>query len=368
MTEREKEILNEIRKNPLISQKELGEKLNITRTSVAVHIGNLIKKGHIKGKGYVLKEENYVTVIGGSNVDIQGFPNETLVMRDSNPGKVKMSLGGVGRNIAENLAKLSVKTKLVSAIGDDLYGEKILTECRLVGIDMDDTLVLKNFKSSTYLSVLDDRGDMVVALSDMDIIDNMTVDFIMDKQHTIKNSRVVVIDTNIPREVIENIVYNNKDQVIFLDTVSSKKAEKIKDLIGYFHTIKPNKIEMEALTGVKISTLIDMDKACSILIDKGVKRIFLSLGSEGLYYKDENTSNLFNPFKVSVINATGAGDAFMAGLVYSYLNDFDIDYTGRFSMASSVLALSHQDTINPAFSEENVIRKLKELRQVGEKR
>ena len=121
MTFRENEILEILKNNPMISQQEIADMLDISRASVAVHITNLMKKGQILGKGYILRKENYVTVIGGSNMDIQGFPNNPLVMKDSNPGKVDISMGGVGRNIAENLSRLDVNTKLISAMGNDLY-------------------------------------------------------------------------------------------------------------------------------------------------------------------------------------------------------------------------------------------------------
>lgn len=127
MTDREKEILDVIKENPMISQQELADRLSITRSSVAVHITNLMKKGYIIGKGYILKKSNYITVIGGSNIDIQGVPNKSLVLFDSNPGKVDISLGGVGRNIADNICRLGINTKLISAIGNDLYGNQLLS-------------------------------------------------------------------------------------------------------------------------------------------------------------------------------------------------------------------------------------------------
>lgn len=117
MTNREEEILRLIRQNPLISQRELAEELGITRSSAAVHITNLIKKGYIKGKGYVVQEDPYVCMVGGANMDIQGFPGGTFRFRDSNPGSVKLSLGGVGRNIAENMVKLGLMTKLLTVVG-----------------------------------------------------------------------------------------------------------------------------------------------------------------------------------------------------------------------------------------------------------
>ncbi|NCU32778.1 MAG: winged helix-turn-helix transcriptional regulator, partial [Candidatus Moranbacteria bacterium] len=121
MTQREQEILAILKTEPTISQQELANRLNITRSSVAVHITNLIKKGYILGKGYVISEDPYVVVIGGANIDIQGYPHQPLIPHDSNIGTVKMSLGGVGRNIAENCARLNIPTRLISVVGNDLY-------------------------------------------------------------------------------------------------------------------------------------------------------------------------------------------------------------------------------------------------------
>ncbi|WP_425447182.1 PfkB family carbohydrate kinase [Dethiothermospora halolimnae] len=361
MTSREKEILNILRSNPLISQQQLAKELGITRSSVAVHIGNLIKKGHIKGKGYILNEERYITVIGGTNIDIQGFTGNKLILNDSNPGSVKTSLGGVGRNIAENTTKLGIKTKLISVLGNDLYGKRILKECRMAGIDMDNCLVI-NGNTSTYLSILDENRDMKVAISDMDNFSQMNVDYIKQKNSIINKSKIVVIDTNIDYEVIEYILSNFNDKVFFLDAVSTTKCKKVKDLIGKFHTIKPNKIEAEALSGIKINKEEDLNKALDYFLQKGVKKVFISLGEDGVFYGDENTKGIIRSPKINVVNATGAGDAFMAGLIYSYINNYNIHYSSVFSMTSSILALSHEDTINPNISVENINKKIKELR------
>jgi len=361
MTNREQEILELIRRNPMISQKELADSLGITRSSAAVHITNLIKKGNIAGKGYIVKDEAYVCVLGGTNMDIQGFPRNRLILKDSNPGEVKLSLGGVGRNISENMVKLGVDTKLISVVGGDVYGNKILEEARLIGLDMQDSLILKDQSTSTYLSMLDESGDMMVAIAHMDIFEKMTIEFIKSKKHLVENSRLCIIDTNIPKEVIEYVLTNFKDTEFFLDTVSSTKAQKIKDLIGYFHTIKPNKIEAEMLSGIKIETKDDLRKAAEHFLNQGVKRVFITMGEEGTYYNDGQNENLIPTPTIKVVNATGAGDAFVAGLAYSYCNDFDLDYTTRFAMTASVLALSHENTINPNMSIENINKKMKEI-------
>ena len=119
MTQRERQLLEWIRENPLISQQELADKAGITRSSVAVHISNLMKKGCITGKGYIVRTAPYVAVVGGVNMDIGAVSAGKLVARDSNPGHVTTSLGGVGRNIAHNLCLLGEQTAMVTVLGQD---------------------------------------------------------------------------------------------------------------------------------------------------------------------------------------------------------------------------------------------------------
>lgn len=308
-----------------------------------------------------MMNDSYISIIGGANMDIQGFPSGNLILHDSNPGEVKISLGGVGRNIGENLVKLGINTKLISVIGDDLYGSKILEEAKLVELNMEDSLVLKGWATSTYLSILDESGDMAVAISYMDIYEKMTIDFIKEKKHIIDNSKLCIIDTNIPREVIEYIVTTHKETDFFLDTVSTTKAKKIKDLIGYFHTIKPNRIEAEMLTGIEITNDDDLKKVSGYFLERGVKRVFISLGDNGVFYNDGKNANHIKTPKIKVVNATGAGDAFIAALAYGHYNNIGIEESTKMAIAASILTLSHEDTINPDMSVQRVKSKMKEI-------
>jgi pseudouridine kinase len=361
MTNREEELLEMIRKNPAISQNELATALGITRSSVAVHITNLIRKGYILGKGYILKEDDYICVLGGANMDIVGLPDKNLVLRDSNPGRVKVALGGVGRNIAENLIHLGVPVKLISAVGEDIYGKKIAEHANKIGLDMKNSLVLSQMPTSTYLAILDENGDMKAAISQMDILDEISIDFIQGKKQAIENSKICVIDTNIPSDVIHYVLDNFKNTKFFLDTVSSTKALKIMNKIGAFHTIKPNKIEAELLSGIKIESVQDMERAAEYFLGQGVKRVFITLGPEGVFYHDGKEHKLIPNPEVKVVNATGAGDAFLAALAFSDFNNYDIDASAKFAMAAAIMALSYEETINPNISKENVNKKMKEI-------
>lgn len=295
-----------------------------------------------------------VIIVGGASIDIQGFSRNKLIYRDSNIGSLNISLGGVGRNIGENLVKLGVSTKLISVIGDDIYGKEIFDEANSTGLDMKNSLILKGKDTSTYLSITDERGDMALAISSMDIYDNMNVEFIEKKRDIIEDAKICIVDTNIPKEVIEYMVFNFKNVKFFLDTVSTAKTAKVKDIIGSFNTIKPNKLEVEILTGIKILSNDDLVKSANYLHDKGVNRVFITLGKDGVFYSDGAIRGRIESPNFEIINATGAGDAFVAALAYGYLNNIDIEETARIGMAASVIALSHKNTINPNMSIEKI--------------
>ncbi|HAS73815.1 MAG TPA: kinase [Clostridiales bacterium UBA8960] len=361
MTGREHQILEHLRKNPMISQNELADTLGIARSSVGVHIANLMKKGYILGKGYIVREDEYICVIGGSNIDIQGRPLNQLIYKDSNVGEVNISLGGVGRNIAENLVRMGMNTRLITVIGDDVYGQKILDEARLLGLNMQDSLILEGAATSTYLSILDHTHDMVLAISHMDIYERITIDFIKAKSHIIEHASLCVIDTNLPKEVIEYIVTTFKDTKFFLDTVSTTKAQKVKDLIGYFHTIKPNRIEAEILTGIPISSIDDAKRAADVFHYKGVSQVFISLGEEGVFVSDGRESFVLKAPKIEIVNATGAGDAFIAALGFGCVMQMNTRASAHLAIAASAIAISHENTINPMMSKASLFEKAKEI-------
>ena len=349
MTQRERELLNWIAENPMISQQELADKAGITRSSVAVHISNLMKKGYIAGKGYVLRSSSYAVVIGGVNMDIGGHSTAALVAGDSNPGKVSMSLGGVGRNIAHNLALLGADVRMLTAFGDDLYAQKIAASCGELGIDISQSLVVPGAATSTYLFIAGDDGDMALAVSDMDIYENVTPAWLQSRRTLLDNAQVIVVDTNIPAESIRWLCENIKVP-IFADPVSTTKAEKLRPVLGLLHTLKPNRLEAELLSGIAITDDESLERAAKALLDTGLRRVFISLGGDGVYAADHNGSLRMPCFPAVMQNATGAGDSFMAALAWAYLEGNDLEHTARLAQATAAIALEGIETINPDMS------------------
>lgn len=350
LTTREREVLEIISYNPLISQKELAECLGITRSSAAVHISNLTKKGYITGKGYITTQNPYVVLAGAANIDILGFTKDPLIPRDSNPGHVRLCPGGVSRNIAENLSRLGVRTELITAVGNDIAGNYILENCAAEGISTRHSLILQDTTSSIYMALMDNDGDMALALSDMTISDNLTKEYLRKKKDLIDSASVIVADTCLSTESLEYILESSHKNITCIDPVSVTKGRKLIPLVGRIHTLKMNKLEAEALCGMDITDNDSLRRAGDYFLNKGTQHIYVTLGAEGVFYCSADTHGFYTPPPIRVVNATGAGDAFMAGVVFASLNQYTIEETVRFSAAAAGLALSGESTVNPDMS------------------
>lgn len=347
MTQREQQILRLIGENPMISQQELAEKLQITRSSVGVHISNLHRKGHIVGKGYVLRDSAYTVVVGGVNVDIGGKSFESLIPGDSNPGTVSVSLGGVGRNIAHNLSLLGCDVRLLTAFGEDMNGQRVVASCTELGIDISHALKTADSATSTYLYIIGPDGEMSVALSDMEICNRITPGYLSGNLQMLQNAQAVVADTNIPQESLVYLAENCKAP-LFCDPVSVTKAEKLLPILHKIHTLKPNRLEAELLSGVKITDKQSAQRAADVLLSKGVARVFLSMGADGVFAATKEQSYWLSNLPGQRVNTTGCGDAFMAALAWCYREEKSLKETALFGLAAAAIAMESPETINPA--------------------
>lgn len=298
----------------------------------------------------------YILVLGASIVDIFGFCGRSYAQRDSIPGHIKISFGGVCRNIAENLARVGVNTQFISTLGDDENGKSILEHSRKLGYNMENSLFLEGEITPTYLAILNHQGEMESAVVDMESLNKMDEAFVDGKHEVFENAEYTIVDSDNPI-LLEYILkkYQGKSKFI-LDPVSAKKAKKIRHLVKYFHTIKPNRFETEALCGFKIETNDDLRKAGRFFIEQGVKNVFISLDADGIYYitseGEEGTLACCEP--IDVKNVTGAGDSFVAGIGYGYMNNLNIKDTLKYSVAMSIITITHEETINPKMSHELV--------------
>lgn len=307
------------------------------------------------------KNEPYILVFGVSVYDIFGFTYNAFKAQDSNPGRVRVSFGGVCRNIAENMTRVGMNTKFISIIGNDEKGRAIMDHAASMGLDMTDSLIVEGESTPTYMAILNEHGEMEAAIIDMKITEKITTEFIDSKADIIKNAEYMVLDVDNP-SIVEYILTKFKGCTNFiLDPVSAAKVQHVKHLVGYFHTIKPNRHEAEVLCGFSIQSREDVKKAGRYFLDLGVTNVFISLDEEGIYYNNGVEEGVIKANDVTVVNVTGAGDSCVAGLSYGYMNGLSIKDTVKYAIAMSIGTISHEETIHPEMGCQLVERYLEEL-------
>ncbi len=300
----------------------------------------------------------YVAVCGGVNIDIGAHSFAPLRAKDSNPGKVELSLGGVGRNIAHNMRLLGLNVELLTALGGDSRAAQVEESCKTLGIGLSRALRVPDGRTSTYVFVGGSDGDMAVAVADMEICGRLTPDYFASQLAFLNGAAAVVLDTNLPRESLAYLA-EHCTAPLFVDPVSTAKAEKLSGLLGHVHTLKPNRIEAELLTGVKITDGKSLRAAAGALLLQGVQRVFLSLGEGGVLAAQRGETQIVPICKADAVNATGAGDAMMAALVWSYLTGRSLAESAAAGTAAAALAVESEETINPKMSAEAVEARMK---------
>ena len=293
-----------------------------------------------------------VVGVGAANVDVHGRSRKSIVMRDSNPGYMATSVGGVTRNILENLARQGVSVALLSAVGDDLYGEKIVRDSTAAGIDMTQLLQKPGAVSSSYIAILDERGDMLLGMSDMRIVEDIPTAYLDEHTALLSDAEAIVCDACMPVALLDHLVSTATTPVL-VDPVSTAYARQMEPIAGKFYAMKPNVMELSILSGLPTDTEAQIERAAEALLNRGVKRIAVSRGEKGCYYADANGVRLFRSLRPvsQMVNATGAGDAFLAGFTHALVDGLPVEEMLDYALASGVTAIQSMTTINPDMSD-----------------
>ncbi|TXK76102.1 carbohydrate kinase [Paenibacillus sp. N3.4] len=354
--DREQQILALIRQNPFISQHEMATIIGISRSAVAGYIAVLTKKGTIRGRAYVTSDESTVMCIGGANLDSKAVSKQAIRLASSNPVTVSESCGGVARNIAETLAGISCRATLLTVVGDDKAGQWVLEETRKRGVDVSQSIVLQGEKTGTYTALLDDTGEMFLAFANMEIYNKCTPALLMDKWSHIAASKLVIADTNLPADTLKDLVRRCHEEAVplFIDPVSSEKSKKLPQELAGVTAIFPNLEEACQLAGVEIDTTHDYGKLAEAIQARGVKHVFITLGSKGVMYQGEEGSQFFSPLPTNVVDVTGAGDAFVAGLAYGILHDSSYMEACSYGLAASHITLQTAQSVASELTEERL--------------
>ncbi|MFE2185250.1 PfkB family carbohydrate kinase [Streptomyces sp. NPDC059455] len=357
LTRREREILALLRRDPLAGTQSIADALGTTRAAVNVHLSNLGKKGAILGRGYILRQEHAVVVIGGANVDIKVCSLAPVAYRTSNPGRSHTSPGGVARNIAENLARLGTPTHLIAAVGQDAAGERLLSETQAAGVRIEQ-VHRGPHPTGTYTAVLDADGDLVVAIADMAATDALAPEHLHTARELIGNAGLLVLDGNLSARVLSYVldIASATGVQTLIDPVSVPKAALLAPLFAAgrpVFAVTPNVAELGALAGRDLDGATDADDpellgAVAALHERGVRHVWVRLGARGslLSTLDEGRVPLEAP-PAEVRDVTGAGDAMLGAFAHALLGGADPVDAARYGHAAAALTVATPATVRP---------------------
>lgn len=290
--------------------------------------------------------ETRISVIGGANVDLSATLNDAFIASDSNPGHIDIGYGGVARNIAHNLSLLGAQTQLLTVFGGDLFGGLLHDYCHQQGIDVHLSERESSVRTGVYLCINNHGGEMIAAVADTEAIRAITPEWLAKRNGEINQSEFIVADTNITEDAIRYLL-ENVTVPLFVDGVSTTKAHRVmnalrKCKLPYLHTLKLNLKEALAVTDSATYA-----EAAQRLLDAGVAHVYITLGSEGVYCRNSAEEWLFPALPGDVVNTTGAGDAFLAGVVYAHAKGIEFPKTAQYGLMAARATLMSPKAVNP---------------------
>lgn len=291
-----------------------------------------------------------VAVVGAANMDILVQTSLGLAPSDSNPGHIICAPGGVGRNVAENLARLGLTTQLFSVVGDDVFGQALRAATRQAGVNVDGVKVCPGRSSPSYLAWHGEDGDMLAAVNDMGLLDALTPDVLQAQVADLNQAQWMVLDCNLTSAALAWLL-QSPGVPVFVDAVSVVKCEKVRPWLSRVHLLKVNQREASVLSGQRVETVEEACLAASVLHRAGAKQVVVSLGGLGVCWCDAGgqTGHL-SAGTVAVVNTSGAGDALLAGLVLACSEGLPLPQAVHQAMVCAEITLASPHANSPHLS------------------
>lgn len=285
------------------------------------------------------------TVIGGANVDVSARPEADFRLRDSNPGLVSVAFGGVARNIAHNLCLMGAATSFVTVFGDDFFGQNLMADCRKIGMDLSLSEQIANCRSNFYVCLNDDSGDMLSAVADTASMAHITPEFLAKRIDQINAHDLVVIDTNLEEAALIYLL-DNVRVPLFIDAVSTAKTLRLKRAMEqsrrkHISLLKLNRLEAEAMTETT-----EFSELAGRLHVLGAEKICITLGGDGVLCSDGKKQKILPAIPTKIVNTTGAGDAFLAGVAFGFLKKCDFFDAAKIGLDAAHQTLQCENAVN----------------------
>ncbi len=308
------------------------------------------------------EEKEGIVVIGGANIDLKGRSKNVIQWQTSNPGTIRVSHGGVARNIAHYLGLLNIPVTFLGVVGDDDEGREIIEKLRNAQVETKEIIQSKKDPTGKYIAVLNEKGDMQVAVSDTVIMKRVTPRYLIAKAGIIMKNKFVIIDTNLMPQAIHYIssLCSRENIPLIVDPVSMMKSRKLLGILPKINYLTPNNSELNALTGIAVHSPADRQRAVQQLMNKGVKNIILTNNTQSVYIYSQQypEGKVLSIRRRKIVDVTGGGDALVAGMAYGLYHSYDILKAIEIGLLISGLTVTSPETVYSQINEDLIKRSM----------
>jgi len=301
-----------------------------------------------------------VLCIGAAHIDFKFIPKSTYIEGTSNPVTVEMNAGGVIRNVAENLAHLNIDVSLASLVGNDVYGNQLLQESQTF-FDISHVKQVDNNQTGQYYAVLNQNGNMRVGFANMDIYDQMDASWMMSLLNDASAFDYYVVDLNVQQSGIKVLMSWTKahqKKLVVIGVSEPKMAHLPKNLDAVYVLVCNRK---EALAFLGEDDVSDEEVIRRLRLT-GVRHVVLTDGEKPMVYLNPLTivkQEVSVVPKNDILDTTGAGDAFSAGLIYGLVRENDFSTALLFAATNARLTIKSRDSVRKDLNEEMLIEEAK---------
>jgi pseudouridine kinase len=295
-----------------------------------------------------------VLVIGGTLLDVKGKPSSGLEPGTSNPGVIRMSRGGGGRNVAENLGRLGANVVYISAIGDDETGHSLIAQTQSAEVNTEHVHVVSDAHTGSYMAFLNNDGSMAIAVDDTSVMEHITPDYLYRRRRLVRDTDMVYVDGSLSLDALKTVMsLAEKYSVpVCADPSSTQLAYKFRPYLSQMKLAVPNASEAAALTGTDYAGF-DPDDSLRIarqLRLQGVEIVVVTLADFGLTYDTGHESGYLPGHYAKMVDSTGTGDAIAAAIMFGMLNELPAVQCMRLGVAAAALTVQTTDTVVPDLS------------------
>jgi pseudouridine kinase len=300
-------------------------------------------------------DDGHVLVIGSAGIDIKGRPDAEIVWGTPNLGHIANSVGGVARNIAENLARLEAPVVLLTAVGKDAAGRRVVRACERVGIDCQYVRQIETGRTGTYMAILKQDGQLHLAISDFEVIESVDSDYLIEHEKLFEDALMVVIDATLSEDALATVfeLASRYKVRVAADPTTPALAGRLCAFIPQLYFVAPNASETDSLCG--IAPAKGREGAIQVareLVAKGATIAVVTMGADGLAYADGGGGGYLRAVHTMVVDSTGAGDAFSGAAIFGLINDVPVDEAMRLGITAASLTLESRHTVLPNLSQE----------------